>query len=73
MLTDRLLGYAALAAALVVLAVGLLLGRRFGAAIRRTGIGRGAPVRHSALAFLGDGLVLLGLVVALVVGMILFA
>jgi hypothetical protein len=42
--------------------LGWRLGRRYGAAINDTGIGRSHPLRHSALAFLGNGLVILGLI-----------
>lgn len=52
--------------------LGFWLGRRYGKAIRHAGIGRPYPLRQSALAFLGDGLVILGLVGVLVGVMIGF-
>lgn len=52
--------------------LGFWLGRRYGRAIRHTGIGRAYPLRQSALAFLGDGLLILGLVGILIGAMIGF-
>ena len=52
---------------------GWLLLRRYGAAIRYSGIGRPYPLRHSVLAFLGGALVLMGALSMLVATMLLFA
>jgi len=52
--------------------VGWLLTRRFGAAIRHSGIGRAYPMWHSALAFLGGLLILVGALSILVAFMLLF-
>jgi hypothetical protein len=51
---------------------GWLLLRRFGAAIRYSGIGRPYPLGHSMLAILGGALVLLGALGVLVAFMLLF-
>jgi len=52
---------------------GWILLRRYGAAIRHSGIGRPYPLRHSILAFLGGALVLTGALSVLVAAMLLFA
>ncbi len=54
-----------------VTGLGFWLGRRYGAAIRHEGIGRPYPFWQSALAFLGDGLVIVGLI-GLVIAMMFF-
>jgi hypothetical protein len=51
---------------------GWLLVRRYGAAVRYSGIGRPYPLRHSALAFLGGALVFVGALSVLVAFMLLF-
>lgn len=62
-LTERhLIGAAAVAVALAVTVYGYRLGRRYGTAIDRTAIGRSHSPRHSALAVLGNALVILGLI-----------
>jgi len=42
--------------------LGFWLDRRYGAAIRYEGIGRPYPIGWSLLAFLGDGMILVGLI-----------
>lgn len=65
-------GLAALLLGAICCVGGWLLLRRFGAAIRYSGIGRPYPLRHSMLAFLGGTLVLFGALSMLVALMLLF-
>lgn len=58
--------------ALAVTVYGYRLGRRYGAAIERTGVGRSHPPKHSALAFLGNALVILGLIGVMIAVMLGF-
>jgi len=51
-----------LALSLGAVGVGLWLDRRYGKAIRYEGIGRPYPIGWSVLAFLGDGMILVGLI-----------
>lgn len=53
-------------------ALGFWLDRRYGKAIRYEGIGRPYPIGWSLLAFLGNGLILMGLITAVIVGFLLF-
>ena len=69
---DHLLGTAGILLAFAVSVLGWRLTKRYGAAIQYTGIGRGAPIGNSVLAFLGVALLILGLVIAMVVSMVTF-
>lgn len=72
MLTSQLAGTATIVAALAVSFAGWRLGHRYGRAIEHQGIGRPYPLRHSALAFLGNALVLAGLIAVLMAVMLFF-
>ena len=72
MMEQHIIGAAAIVIALAVAVFGYRLGRRYGAAIAHTGIGRAYPARHSALAFLGDALVIVGLIGVLMAVMLAF-
>ena len=52
--------------------VGWRLGHRYGNAIEHKGIGRPYPLKHSAAAFLGNGLVILGLIGVMLAVMLFF-
>ncbi len=58
----RVVGWLLIPLLLGAVALGFRLGRRYRAATQHTGIGRPYPLKHSLLAFLGDALVLLGLI-----------
>jgi hypothetical protein len=63
----------AVALALAVSFQGWRLGRRYGSAIEHKGIGRPYPLQHRALAFLGNALVILGLIGVMMAVMLFFA
>jgi hypothetical protein len=63
----------ALALAAAAIAAGSWLHRRYGAAIRYSGIGRPYPIGWSVLAFLGDGLIFVGLIALALLVALLFA
>ncbi len=65
-------GWALIAAAVGVTGAGIWLGRRYGAATRNTQLVRTHPWSHSALAFLGDALVLVGVIVLMIAIMVTF-
>jgi hypothetical protein len=71
-LANHIVGIGAVALALAVSIAGWLLGRRYGKAIEHTGIGRPYPLRHSAAAFLGNALVILGLIGVMIAVMLFF-
>lgn len=52
--------------------VGWRLSRRYGKAIEHTGIGRPYPLKHSAAAFFGNALVILGLIGVIMAVMLFF-
>lgn len=58
--------------ALAVSIAGWLLGRRYAKAIEYTGIGRPYPISHSVAAFLGNALVILGLIGVMIAVMLFF-
>lgn len=62
-----------LAMSLGAVGLGFWLDRRYGKAIRYEGIGRPYPIGWSLLAFLGNGMILLGLITAVIVGFLLFS
>ena len=58
--------------ALAVSIAGWMLGRRYGKAIEYSGIGRPYPIKHSVAAFLGNALVILGLIGVMIAVMLFF-
>lgn len=62
-----------LALSLGAVGAGYWLDRRYGAAIRYEGIGRPYPIGWSVLAFLGNGMMLVGLITCVVILFLLFS
>lgn len=72
-MSDRTIGVLMLAFGVSVAAGGLWLARRYAAAANDTSLLRPHPRHHGWLGVLGQALVLLGLITALIGGMIGFA
>jgi len=69
----RSIGLEVLLAGALCTALGLWLGWRYGAAIRQEGFTRPYfPWWQKALAFLGDGLVIIGLIIVMIGVMVAF-
>lgn len=64
--------WALLAPTLGAIGAGFWLDRRYGKAIRYEGIGRPYPIGWSVLAFLGNAMILMGLIAAMIIGFLLF-
>lgn len=69
----RLVLWLCLVVSLGAVGAGFWLDRRYGAAIRYEGIGRRYPIGWSVLAFLGDGMILMGLIAAVILLFFLFS